>query len=271
LDYTPDDLNKELLKITGLIIDCAKFVEGMDSTIRDQQILAFKADTSVERWDALKKSCSDEEWDKIKKDLVVFVLKRDDKPQEKCELLMKDGLFQHCIDIFPKPLGEPDSGEIDLLYSLYDAIERNQPRYLEPLLQIIARYMRRYFALHEFRALDNILNRLQRRFPSVVVELYDKACDLVLINILRSQYKSFVDDALGELKRRLIEDLNRPQDWDEFLDKFFKKHKGKRNLLQMVELLKEGTFDVDEMKPKKKRKLNDSKSRSKSRERSQSD
>jgi len=68
--------------------------------------------------------------------------------------------------------------------------------------------------------------------------------------------------------------LNRPQDWDAFLESFFKKHKGKRTLLQMVELLKEGTFDVDEMRPKKKRKLNnsrDSKSKSKSRERSSDD
>jgi len=58
-----------------------------------------------------------------------------------------------------------------------------------------------------------------------------------------------------------------------FWSLFSKKHKGKRTLLQMVELLKEGTFDVDEMRPKKKRKLNNSRdsSKSKSRERSSDD
>jgi len=56
------------------------------------------------------------------------------------------------------------------------------------------------------------------------------------------------------LKNRL-EDIGRSGDWLSFLDEFMIRHKGKKRLLQMVELLRDGTFEISEMRPSKKRKL----------------
>jgi len=240
-----------------MMIEAARF-EGLETTLKEQQVLAFKADTSIEKWNQLKRTCTDEEWDNIKKQLVVFFMKRDDKPQEKCELLMRDGLYQECIDIFPTPTGDPETNELDLLYELYDSIERNQPLLLEKLIFIVAKYIRRYFALHKYKALDKIMDRLQRRFPSVLLDLYSKACDLVLINLMRSQYEIFVGDCLKTLKQRMDE-MNQSDDWKKFLRAFREKHKGKKKLLQMVELLEGGTFNINEIQQKKRVKKTKSK------------
>jgi len=236
ISFTPDDLNKDLIRVTNLMLEAAKF-EGLENVIKEQQVLAFKADTTMEKWRALKFSFNDEEWDKIKGDLVVFVLKRDDKPQEKVQLLMKDGLFQHCIDIFPKPTGDKESKELDLLYELYDTIERNQPKFLEPLLRIVGQYMRRYFILQDYTAMDKIFNRLQKRFPSVIKRLYEQAADLVLLTLTRSHYEEFVDGVLKNLKQRL-EDLNRPEDWKHFVDTMFVNHSGKKKIITLCAVVK---------------------------------
>jgi len=148
---------------------------------------------------------------------------------------------------------EKKSGEIELLYNFYEIVERNQPALLEPILHIVARYMRRYFGLHKYKVLDKVLDRVQRRFPSVVVGLYQQACDLVLINLLRSQYEEFVEYCLSDLKNRLAF-VNREQDWKTFIDAFMKKHKGKKSLMQQAEFLIDGTFDIQDIRPKKKRK-----------------
>eukprot|EP01129_Flabellula_baltica_P013316 TRINITY_DN6152_c0_g1_i1.p1 TRINITY_DN6152_c0_g1~~TRINITY_DN6152_c0_g1_i1.p1 ORF type:complete len:1480 (+),score=461.28 TRINITY_DN6152_c0_g1_i1:13-4452(+) len=250
LDFDGDDLNRYLLEISDVVVQAAH-AEDLFEIILEQKILAFKADTSIERWDQVRNITRDvAEWDRIKQDLVVYVLKRDDKPREKCELLLRDGLYKHCLDIFPKPSGEED--ELDLLYRVYDTIEENEPELLEESIQIIARYMRFYFARHKYTDLTRILDRVQRRFPSIIIGLYSQAVDLVLVNLLQSQYADFVQ-CMQDLKNRL-EEVNKLDDWNEFADKFSKKHKGKKRLMQMMEFLNDGTFDIAELRPRKKRK-----------------
>ena len=58
------------------------------------------------------------------------------------------------------------------------------------------------------------------------------ATDMMLLNILPSQYNQFVA-CLKSFKRRLNGVLNRPQDWDEFFTNFKKKHRGKKRLIQV--------------------------------------
>eukprot|EP01121_Diplochlamys_sp_Union-15-3_P007404 TRINITY_DN1881_c0_g2_i2.p1 TRINITY_DN1881_c0_g2~~TRINITY_DN1881_c0_g2_i2.p1 ORF type:complete len:410 (+),score=82.74 TRINITY_DN1881_c0_g2_i2:222-1451(+) len=242
IDFDHEKLNRQLLEITDLMIAAAK-AEDKEEVMREQTILAFKADTSPARWEAVKNLTSEDEWEKVKQDLVLYVMKRDDNPKDKIELLLKDGLFDHCISIFPSPSGAP--GELDLLYDLYDAAERNKPSVLEHLLPKIASYMKRYFQEHRFEAMNKILDRVQRRFPSVVVGLYTQACDMVLINIMPSQYGPFVQ-CLKDLKKRLC-DVSRHEDWNNFYHVFKEKHKGKKRLIQMLALIGDSQWDLKEI------------------------
>eukprot|EP01120_Amphizonella_sp_Union-15-10_P016957 TRINITY_DN924_c0_g1_i4.p1 TRINITY_DN924_c0_g1~~TRINITY_DN924_c0_g1_i4.p1 ORF type:complete len:934 (+),score=228.69 TRINITY_DN924_c0_g1_i4:734-3535(+) len=250
LDYNYEKLNNQMVEISDLMIQAAK-IEEDENVFKEQIILAFKADTTTARWDAVKNMTVEEDWDKIKKELVVYVMKRDDNPTDKIELLLKDGLYEQCISIFPPPSGAP--GELDLLYNLYDGVERNKPSYLQHLVPTITRYIKRYFQEHKYESLSKILDRVQRRFPSVITQIYSQATDMVLLNIMPSQYAPFVQ-CLKDLKRRLAE-IGRMEDWDDFYKGFRHKHKGKKKLIQMVSLIGDSQWDLKQMinAPKRKR------------------
>jgi hypothetical protein len=79
---------------------------------------------------------------------------------------------------------------------------------------------------------DGLLDRVQLHFPAVMSTLLAAATDMMLLNILPSQYNQFVA-CLKSFKRRLNGVLNRPQDWDEFFTNFKKKHRGKKRLIQV--------------------------------------
>jgi hypothetical protein len=65
------------------------------------------------------------------------------------------------------------------------------------------------------------------RFPDTIITLYSNAVDLLLLNILPSQYAQFTT-ILKDLKKRLVVDLGLVDAWAEFLEQFKKKHKTKR-------------------------------------------
>lgn len=234
-------LDAYTLQITDLIMDAAK-IEGLDDVLRDQAILAFKTDVKTERWDQVRDLCSEEEWASIKQDLVIYVLKQEaSNVRAKIELLMKDGLYAQCITIFPSPSGE--AGEMELLEQLWKELERNQPTALDQLLGTVSRYMKRYYQEFRHEEVDGLLDRVQLHFPAVMSTLLAAATDMMLLNILPSQYNQFVA-CLKSFKRRLNGVLNRPQDWDEFFTNFKKKHRGKKRLIQMASLIGDSSWDI---------------------------
>lgn len=61
--------------------------------------MAFKADTTAERWTQVRQLTSDEDWEEVKKELVVYLLKASTDPNDrhfinptvKIDLLLKEG------------------------------------------------------------------------------------------------------------------------------------------------------------------------------------
>jgi len=230
LDYDKAKLDEWILEISEQVVNAAKILDD-DETLREQTVMAFKIDTSIERWDNVRNMVSDESWDKIKKELVVYVLQRDDNPVDKIELLMKDGLFEHCVKLFPQATGQEK--ELDLLVRLWKEVEENDPKMLEQFIPIVSRYMKRYYQEHKYEIIDPLLDRVAHWYPGVVVDLYKQATDMVLLWILPSQYTRFCD-AMKKCKKRLVEDVKRPQDWDDLVRDIKRQHHGKRKLLQML-------------------------------------
>eukprot|EP01090_Pellita_catalonica_P001993 TRINITY_DN1167_c0_g2_i1.p1 TRINITY_DN1167_c0_g2~~TRINITY_DN1167_c0_g2_i1.p1 ORF type:complete len:1453 (-),score=417.61 TRINITY_DN1167_c0_g2_i1:71-4429(-) len=242
LEHNKEQLDSWILKISGLVVDAAKILDD-DEVLSAQTVMAFKIDTSIERWDQVRNMVSDEKWDIIKQELVVFVLKRDDNPVDKIELLMKDGLFEHCVNLFPPATGKDK--ELDLLVRLWKEVEENAPRMLERFIPIVCRYMKRYYQEHKYEIMDPLLDRVAHWYPSVVVDLYKQATDMVLLWILPSQYTRFCD-ALKRCKKRLVDDLKRKSDWEDLVRDFKRQHYGKRKLLQMLlSIVDDPDWDLD--------------------------
>eukprot|EP01125_Pyxidicula_operculata_P015272 TRINITY_DN5168_c2_g1_i2.p1 TRINITY_DN5168_c2_g1~~TRINITY_DN5168_c2_g1_i2.p1 ORF type:complete len:1487 (-),score=479.48 TRINITY_DN5168_c2_g1_i2:82-4542(-) len=242
-------LNQQLLQTTDLIMTAAK-IENDEKELRAQTIMAFKADTTTERWDRVRLLIPEEEWETVKQELVVYVLKQNTNINDKIELLLKDGLYKQVIDVFPKPKGK--KGEIDLLLKVYQTIEQKSSDLLEQMVPLVSHYMKRYFQEYKYKSVYKLLDRFQRRFPSIVVNLLTKACDMLMLDIMPSQYGKFVE-MLRQMKQRL-ESINRHDDWNDFLSEFKKHHSGKKKLIQMVSLIGDSSWDLETVMGKKPRK-----------------
>lgn len=189
--------------------------------------------------------CSEEEWNHVKTDLVVFVLNNNSYDNgAKIELLMKDGLYEHCISLFPKPEGK--DGEIELILKLWKGVEESKPELLEHMIQHVARFVKRYCQEFKFDELNELVDRVQRRFPAIIVTLYNTALDMVMINVMPSQYGSVVE-CLRSLRVRLCDTLNRQDDWVAFFEEFKKKHKSKKKMIQMITLIGDSQLDLRAM------------------------
>jgi hypothetical protein len=245
LPATPEQLKAYTLTITNLMTRAAS-IEGNDDVLREQTILAFKADTSQERWDQVRNATSEHEWSRIKQELVGYILKRDDNPTEKIELLMKDGLWKEAVAIFPSPTGKCDSGELDLLRRLWIGTEKHNPTELKNLVATVGKFLKRYFQEYRFEELYPLLDKVQRRFPNFLKDAYLQATDLLCLTILPNQYPLLIN-CFKDLKRRLSNDLGRPEEWEDFFARFKKTHKGKRRLVQMMTLMGDSTWDITAM------------------------
>jgi len=251
IDAEKASLNEQLIKITECIIAAAS-VENCQEELMKQIIIAFKANPTPKRWDDVRQLIPEEEWTTVKEELVVYVLKQNTNIQDKIELLIKDGMYKQVIEVFPSPDGS--EGELDLLLKVYRTIEEKYPVLLEKLIPVVSRYMKRYFQEQNYDKMYPILDRFQRRFPTVVVTMIGHATDMVMFNILPSQYKSFLI-MLKNMKMRL-ESINRQNDWHEFFNNFKRKHIGKKKLIQMVSLIGDSVWNMDvSERPKKKLKL----------------
>jgi len=261
LEVETKKLNDELLQVTELIISAAK-IENLEAELRSQTIMAFKADTTTARWDQVRHLTPEDEWAQVKEELVVYVLKQNTNINEKIELLLKDGLYKQVIEVFPKPRGT--KGELQLLTKVYRTIEEKEAGLLEKMIPVVSRYMKRYFQEQKYSQINVILDRFQRRFPGVVVSLLTRAVDMVMFDIMPSQYSKFVQ-MLTDMKHRL-QSINRHDDWNNFFLEFKKKHIGKKKLIQMVNLIGDSVWDLDTImdRPKKRQKTEHPKKEKKS-------
>jgi len=225
-----------------MIIEAAD-VEKYDAEKRAQTIIAFKADTTTARWDQVRQLTSDEEWAQVKEELVVYVLKQNTQIKDKIELLLKDGLYKQVIEVFPSPSGKEE--ELTLLLQVYKTIEEKEPVLLEKMIPVVARYMKRYFQEQKYDRMYPILDRFQRRFPGIIVSLLANACDTVMFGILPSQYAAFVQ--MLKLMKQRLENINKQEDWTTFFVGFKRKHMGKKRLIQMINLLGDSSWNMEQI------------------------
>jgi len=94
--------------------------------------------------------------------------------------------------------------------------------------------------------MSEIMDLLQTRYPDMIVAMYSSASDLLLLNILPSQYAGFIS-LMKDLKGRLVNELGLSQAWTDFLAEFKKKHHSKRKLIQMLGLISESGWDLEAM------------------------
>lgn len=149
-------------------------------------------------------------------------------------------LYEQCIEIFPPP--SDDDTELELLERLWLEIEKNNPSKLEKIMPVVSKYVKRYFQQYKFENTDKLIDQVQRQYPALVTPLYSAAYDLLLLNILPSQYPIFVSCLKGFKKR--LSTLGRIPDWENFFEEFKKKHRGKKRLIQMVNLVGDSCWDL---------------------------
>jgi len=130
---------------------------------------------------------------------------------------------------------------------VYKTIEEKESGILERLIPVVARYMKRYFQEQKYNVFYPILDRLQRRFSGLILPLLSHATDMVMLEIVPSQYHPFVHMLQG-MKARL-ELLQRHDDWTTFFVEFKKKHKGKKKLISMVETIGDSIWSIETILP----------------------
>eukprot|EP01132_Coremiostelium_polycephalum_P007695 gene7695-9465_t len=249
LTHSYEDIKRLTLEITKLMIDAANF-EDLGEVIRDQMILSFKYDTTPEKWDQIRNLSSEEEWFTTKQELVGFVMKREEGINAKIELLMKDGLFEQCIQIFPHPALEEEelNIQLNLLASLYDAMEQFAPLQLQTVMPIVQKYAKRCYQEWKPEKLDTLFDSVQKTFPLIIKDIFEKALDMLLVNILQSQYPILLS-MLKNFKKRMVATLGMTSVWEDFLEKFKKQHKGKKRLIQMVSFIGDSVWNIEQANP----------------------
>ena len=259
--FTADTL-KEYLIQSSEICSNAALIETRSEIIIQQALISFKADPSELRWDRIRSVCSESEWGAIKEELVSFILMDTKKNvYDKIDLLIRDGLWSHCIDIFPQPndtnattvdttkMSDGDdvqeNEQITRLTEVWIGIAKFQPEHLSRMLKIVERYVKYYFQLFQFSVVYPVLDHVQRRFPDFIVKTYVQAIDMILISILPSQYCLLVV-AMKDLKARL-QTIGRPDDWAKFLADFISQYKSKKRLIQMVSRITDSSYNLESL------------------------
>jgi hypothetical protein len=75
-------LDSWTLQLTTPVINAAK-IEDNNDVLREQTTLAFKVQTTPERWNQVKMLTTDQEWDEVKKELVTYLMKASTEPTDK--------------------------------------------------------------------------------------------------------------------------------------------------------------------------------------------
>ncbi|KAN0038883.1 hypothetical protein ACTA71_001075 [Dictyostelium dimigraforme] len=246
LDHTYE-VNKELtIQITKLMIESAS-IEDQGDILRDQLILSFKNTTSPLDWDRIRNISNEEEWAETKKELVIYIMKREENINSKIELLLKDLLFEEAIQIFPHPSSDNDEEldiQLNLLVSLYDAVDQHAFHLINGVIPIIQRYAKRCYIEWKYEKLDIVYDSLQKRFPKEIISTFTVAIDMMLVNILQSQYPLFLN-MMKAMKNRLVATLGLNNLWEDFLAGFRKNYKSKKRLIQMISLIGDSVWQIN--------------------------
>jgi hypothetical protein len=158
------------------------------------------------------------------------------------DLLLSEGLWKESLEIYPKPTGNPQ--ELENLYKLWIEVEKNSPQDLKILIPTVQRYVKRYFQQFQYSHLDKIIDQVQRKFPDDVIDLFEKGVDMMIINIMPSQYNLFVS-FLRSWHKRIVGALEKKREWEKWLTSFKNTHKGKKKLMGMVSLLGDSAWSVE--------------------------
>jgi hypothetical protein len=97
-----------------------------------------------------------------------------------------------------------------------------------------------------------------------LLAIYQQATDMIMLNILQSQYSLWAQ-CLKDFKKRLSHDLPQPQGaefWDSYLSWFRSKYKSKKKLVQIINQLSDSSFNLEALM--KAEKGSDSKKRKRS-------
>ncbi|KAN0019739.1 hypothetical protein ACTFIU_002961 [Dictyostelium citrinum] len=241
------EVNKELtIQITKLMIESAS-IEDQGDILREQLILSFKNTTSPLDWDRIRNISNEEEWAETKKELVIYIMKREENINSKIELLLKDLLFEEAIQIFPHPSSDNDQEldiQLNLLASLYDAVDQHAFHLINGVIPIIQRYAKRCYIEWKYEKLDILYDSLQKRFPKEIISIFTVAIDMMLVNILQSQYPLFLN-MMKSMKNRLVATLGLDGLWEEFLAGFRKNYKSKKRLIQMISLIGDSVWQIN--------------------------
>jgi hypothetical protein len=236
-----DSLN---LQMANLMIEAAKVEERAD-VLRDQAVLRFKIQPSMELFEQVKIMTDEKEWDKVKKKLLKDILRpvseeeaagqKTINPKDKIQLLLNEGMWKETVAIFPDP-GMFGNEAIDLLERLYLEVEKNAPSTVASLLPTIEKYAISLYQTFTFDNphLERLLDAVQQRNPDFIYGMFTRASEKLLLNILPKQYGDYVE-FLKVFKRRLNDELGREDDWDAFISDVTKKNRGKKKLLQMIQ------------------------------------
>jgi len=241
-------LNSWTLEIAAMVIEAAK-IEDNDEVLRVQTSLAFKVDTTPERWQQVKMLTSEQEWEDVKKELVVYLLKASTNPEDKdyidptvkMDLLLAEGLWKESLEIFPKPTG--NESELENVYKLWVEVEKNSPQDLKTLLPIVQRYVKRYYQEFKYQPLDKVMDQVQRRFPDDVIDLFEKGAEMMVLNIMPSQYTPFIT-FLRSWHKRIVGALGKKREWDRWVTAFKNANKGKKKLMNMVNMLSDSAWNI---------------------------
>eukprot|EP01116_Phalansterium_solitarium_P017419 TRINITY_DN4287_c0_g1_i1.p1 TRINITY_DN4287_c0_g1~~TRINITY_DN4287_c0_g1_i1.p1 ORF type:complete len:2401 (-),score=1033.05 TRINITY_DN4287_c0_g1_i1:215-7417(-) len=261
LEQLPADYaDKETLDAWTVVIAqktvTAAKIEDQDAVLREQTTLAFKVESTPERWLQVKQLTSEHDWEEVKKDLVVYLLNASSDPEDKSfidpnikvNLLLTEGLWKECVAIFPRP-SKDHPENLELLFKLWIEVEKHSPDDLINLCPAIDRYAKVYSQLFLYMELDKLFDQIQKKHADWIIHFYAKGIDMLMVTLTPAQYGSFIQ-FLRHIKKRLVTSGHQ-QTWTDWLAVFKMTHKGKKKLIGMVDMLGDSSWNVPIKKGRK--------------------
>jgi len=149
------------------------------------------------------------------------------------ELLLKERLWKECIEIFPAPTGK--NQELDVLSNMWLEVEKNSPKALQSLIPVVEKYLKRFYADWKYVEFEKVFDQVQRTCPNDICDLYAKGSEVMLVNMTPTRYKDFV--AFIKSFKKRMDGIGKKKDWEKFFSEFKKINKGKKKLMNMVNMI----------------------------------
>lgn len=232
--YDKKKIKNDTLKVAKMMMNAHKVEGASQQLLREQAIIIFKIDMSLESLGEVKILTPENEWDTVKKELMNYVLNFNKSldqnaklTAEQIELLLSEGMIQDCISNFP----EPEGTDPQLLERLWVEIEKIDKKSLKKLLPLVESFVSYNYQNYELDNTSSLLDIVEGFDSKWVVDLFIRLSDTLLVSIVQKQYQDFVR-FLELAKNRLTPTDN----WEDFIEGLKKKHKGKKKLMQMIQM-----------------------------------